>query len=560
MITRTVVITLFTVLLISCAHQSAPGGGPEDTKPPELSVSFPENGQTSVDPQAPITITFSKWINLSGIGNSITVYPVLPAGFSVKAAKNWVKITPQTPLSENTTYHVVLGTNLKDIRGNTVTRPINLVFSTGAFLDSAQLSGSVVSLEPLITLPKVALYREYEEWSDTSYFSAPDYMTQCDSGGVFHFSHLREGKYRIVAFNDPNRVGRLRAGEPCFTSLGETILINGSAGAIKLYPAESDTLHPKINSIKAVDMHTLRGSWNKKYDSQRYRKVEWKITELSANASLIRIRQTTMLANGTEFYLTLQDALKSGAYLLSYSYSDISDSLRFNGSALTDTLRPALRSHSPSGRSNLSPELRLAWNKPVRISQGMITAVSADSSEAEADSVSFFFTDKYSDTTLLTPSKMLKPGLRYRISLQLQSIKDINGNVAASVSGKDSTEQDSSINVFINTISEDSLCYRLHGGAKCLDPESKRKWVYLPRGRNETYIVPDKSGSFSFDSIPASKGKIYWFIDENNDNILTTGRLTPWRAPERFVIVPDSVEARARWEIENLQVNACEGD
>jgi len=109
----------------------------------------------------------------------------------------------------------------------------------------------------------------------------------------------------------------------------------------------------------------------------------------------------------------------------------------------------------------------------------------------------------------------------------------------------------------LNTISEDSLCYRLQGGAACLSAEEKRKWVYRPRGRNETYITTGKAGTFSFDSIPASKGKLFWFVDDNNDNLLTPGRLIPWRAPERFLVVPDSIEARARWEIDNLQVKAC---
>jgi len=242
---KATITTLLAALLISCAHQSAPGGGPVDTTPPEISVSSPANGQTGVDPNTSVAITFSKWINLSSAQGAVAMYPAPVGGFSVKAAKNGVKITPRAPLKENTTYHVVLGTNLKDLRGNTVMRPINLVFSTGAYLDSAQLSGVVMSLDPLVTLPKVALYKECDGWSDTSYFSTPDYMTQSDSGGVFQFSHLKEGRYRVLAFNDPNRLGRLRVGDPCFTSLEKTILVDGSAGIVRLYPADSDTI-PKM--------------------------------------------------------------------------------------------------------------------------------------------------------------------------------------------------------------------------------------------------------------------------------------------------------------------------
>ncbi|MDR2728693.1 MAG: Ig-like domain-containing protein [Chitinispirillales bacterium] len=556
--------TVLAALLISCAHQSAPGGGPADTEPAQISASYPADGETNADRRSSIDITFSKWINLSSAKGSITIYPPIAEGFSVKAAKNKVKIIPNSEFKDNTTYHVIIGTALQDLRGNAVVKPIRLVFSTGAVLDSAKLSGSVTSLDPFVTLPKVALYEELENWSDTNYFSIPDYMTQCDSGGAFEFLNLREGKYRAVAFYDQNRAGRLRVGDKCYTSAEKTIGVSGKENFIRLYPSESDTLPPKINSIKAVDMNTLRGSWNKKYDLDRYPPPQWKIAETSADAKPVRINQTTAFANGVDFFITLHEPLKSGAYQFFYSYSDVSDSLRFNGSTVSDTARPVLKSHSPSGSLNLTPELRLIWSKPVRVSQNTITAVDT----AGVDTAVFFCTDRYSDTTLLAVTKRLKPNRSYKISLPLQAVKDISGNTAAGAPVRsnsvkdsvdnDSTALDSAITILLNTISDDSLCYRIHGGAACLKAEEKRKWVYLPRGRDETYITAGKGGTFSFDSIPASKGKLYWFIDDNNDNTLTAGRLIPWRAPERFVVVPDSIEARARWEIDNLQVKACE--
>jgi len=571
---KTILITVFTALLISCAHQTAPSGGPEDKTPAEISASYPANGQTNVNQRASIEITFSKWINLSSAKGAVTVYPPIPEGFSVKAAKNRLKITPSASFKENTTYHVIIGTTLQDLRGNAASKPIRLIFSTGDILDSAQLSGSIVSLDPFVTLPKVALYKEYDEWSDTTYFSAPDYMIPSDSGGTFQFLNLRDGKYRIAAFYGQGRAVQLRVGDKCYTSIEKTINISGTENFVRLYPSESDTLPPRINSLRAVDMKTLRGSWNKKFDLDRYPSPEWRIAEILENAAPIRINQTTMFANGIDFFITLNEPLKSGAYQFFYNYSNISDSLRFNGITVSDTVRPVLKSFTPSGSSNLNPELRLIWSKPVRISQNMITAVDT----AGIDTAVFFCTNRYSDTTLLTVTKRLKPGLRYKLSIPLQAIRDISGNMVAGTPGNgkdgkdikdsdaddsttlDSAAQDSAVTIFLNTISADSICYRIHGGAQCLKADAKRKWVYRPKGRDETYITADKAGTFSFDSIPASKGRLYWFIDDNNDNLLTPGRLVPWRPPERFAVVPDSIEARARWEIENLQVKACGDD
>ena len=568
---KAIPITVLAMLFISCAHQVAPSGGPEDKTPAEISVSHPADGQINVDRRAPVEITFSKWINLTSAKGAVSVYPPLPEGFSVSAAKNRLKITPNSALRENTTYHVIIGTALQDLRGNAAPAPIRLIFSTGGILDSAQLSGSVMSLDPFVTLPKVALYREHEEWSDTTYFSLPDYMIQSDSGGAFQFSNLREGKYRAVAFHGQGRAERLRVGDKCYISTEKTIDVSGAKNFVRLYPAESDTLPPKVNSIRAVDMNTLRGSWNKKFDSDRYPQPQWRITAASADAGSVQINQTTMFANGTDFFITLHEPVKSGAYQLFYNYSEVSDSLRFTGVAVSDTVRPVLKSHLPSGSSNLNPELRLIWSKPVRVSQSTIIAVDT----AGTDTAMFFCTNRYSDTTLLTVTRRLKPGLSYKISIPVQAVRDISGNVAAG-NGKgkdkkdgkddnsaddsiprDSAALDNTITILLNTVSADSLCYRISGGAECLKAEAKRKWVYRPKGRDETYITACKNGTFSFDSIPASKGTLYWFIDDNNDNQLTFGRLVPHRAPERFFAAPDLIEARARWEIDNLQVKAC---
>ena len=435
---KTIAVTVLVMLLISCAHQSAPGGGPEDKTPAAVSVSYPADKQTNVNRRATVEITFSKWINLTSAKGAVTMYPPVPEGLNIKASKNRLKITPNSALKENTTYHVIIGTTLQDLRNNAVPKPIKIVFSTGGVLDSAQLSGAVTSLDPFVTLPKVALYGEDENWSDTTYFSVPDYMIQTDSGGAFQFFNLRDGKYRIVAFHGQGRAERLRVGDKCYTSTEKTINVSGAKNFIRLYPTDSDTLAPRINSLRAVDMNTLRGSWNKKFDLDRYQPPQWKITELSAGANPVQINQTTMFANGIDFFVTLHEPLKSGAYRFFYNYSDISDSLRFNGVTVSDTVRPVLTSHSPSGSSNLNPELRLIWSKPVRISQNTVIAVDT----AGIDTAVFFCTNRYSDTTLLTVTKRLKPGLRYKLSLPVQAVRDISGNIAVGTPVKGGNEKD----------------------------------------------------------------------------------------------------------------------
>jgi len=551
------------VLLFSCANQAPPSGGPLDETPPEILESYPANGQVNVDSRAAVNISFSEWINPAGASGAVSVYPYLPIGVTVKASKNRLRITPKEPWKDNTTYHIVIETTFKDLHGNSLTSPINVVFSTGAVLDSGRLDGVAVPIVPFKTLPKAALYFESDEWADSNYFARPDYVAHIDSAGAFEFTNLREGKYRVTAFYDTYRFGRLIAGDSCLTSLEQTITITKAKQSIRLYPAES----------KAKD--------------------------------------TAQTAESAD---TLPVSKKA-------------DSLLAGKKTEPDTIPLKLKNYLPKGTASLMPELRLIWSKPARVSLSMALAVDTAEGDSVAfyfaaagkhsdttllaparrlrpgltyslsipaqavkdtnGNTAVFDTagndrsaskikgvkDKIGNKSI-TGDGTSKDNITDNIAKDTvvnNIIKDIgvvedsaDNNIIDSMSiARDTTEKDAvkpnTIDIVIKTLPVDSLCYRLHGGAgECLEPDSKRKWVYTPKGRDEKFTVSDKSGAFSFDSIPASTGTLLWFIDDNNDNRLTPGNLTPWRAPERFFAVPDTIEAKARWEIENLQIKGCE--
>ncbi|GBU22466.1 hypothetical protein R80B4_02375 [Fibrobacteres bacterium R8-0-B4] len=228
-----------------------------------------------------------------------------------------------------------------------------------------------------------------------------------------------EGSYRIAAFADQYKTGKLRVGDTCFTSLDKIVDISKSIQTIRLYPADGDTATVK----KGVS-----------------------IDSVSVDTSVIDTTKKTVV----------------------------------------DTI----------GIDTVSTSLK----------KSVIDVVGIDTSK-----------NKLAADTVNT-SKKKRPAAR-----------------------------------------ADSLCTRLSGGASCLHPEENRKWVYRPISRRDTsFTVADSAGTFAFDSIPASKGILLWFIDDNDDNAITPGKLSPWRRPERFFVVPDTIEAKARWVIEGLNVRACE--
>jgi hypothetical protein len=404
------VATTLSVLLMTlyCANQAPPSGGPEDKTPPAISAQFPENGQVNVDTRAAVEIRFSEWINRSSAAGAVSVYPAVPQGVAVRVAKNKLFVTPKSPLSVNTTYHVSISAALQDLRGNAIARPIDIAFSTGPEMDSGRAEGSVVALKSKVAGQRVMLFRMDggdSGWTDSRYFSLPDYATKSDSAGSFGFAYIKEGRYRIVAFADQYKTGKLRVGDTCFTSLEKVVNITKSPQTIRLYPAESDT-----STVKK----------------------------------------------------------KIGA-----------DSVSID-TAYVDT----------------------AKNKII------VDSVDMSDNKLKPDSVGI--------DTVNTSQKR-------------------------------------------RAVDTSALCIRLSGGASCLEPDENRKWVYRPISHRDTsFTVPDSAGTFAFDSIPASKGTLLWFIDDDGDNAITPGRLSPWRRPERFFVLPDTVEAKARWVVEGLNVRGCE--
>ena len=59
-------------------------------------------------------------------------------------------ISSRSVLDSNTTYTLTVASGIKDLRGNSVAKPFELIFSTGSYIDSLSVSGRVmVSTEML---------------------------------------------------------------------------------------------------------------------------------------------------------------------------------------------------------------------------------------------------------------------------------------------------------------------------------------------------------------------------------------------------------------------------
>ena len=368
---RTLPVTFFAIilLLLHCAHQQSPTGGPDDKTGPTVKSMLPAAESVSVPTDIKITITFSEWL-LPASEKGVSLFPSTP--IRVKVIGRRLEIKPVHRLNDSTTYHLVITSTLKDLRNNPISRPVNLMFSTGPSLDSGKISGCVVDPAKKYLQPNIALFRAPWQPGDSGFCGPPDYLSQTDSSGNFSLEHMRTGAYYLFAYFDKNGDSRLQEGsEELYTPVESTVVIGVTETRVLLYPSVFDTAHQAIASIKTIDNRTIMGYWKRPWDTlvcpgpPRFR---LETDEKDARPLTVVYRPTIVSAR---FFLLTDTALDSVSYRLIYSLKSIfdtavfSDTLRVDGAVQSDTSAPFLIKSLPDIRADLRPEIRFLWSEPV---------------------------------------------------------------------------------------------------------------------------------------------------------------------------------------------------
>ncbi len=197
------IATLFHCFIISCAQPSAPTGGTRDTTPPVVTKSNPENYSTNFH-QKEIKIEFNEWIlPLTNAKNQVIISPNIDPFPKIDATRNELTIKLKDTLESNTTYSIFFGDNLKDNNeGNALTN-FKYVFSTGNYIDSLKVKGTLTTaLDKIPDNTYLVLYKEKEDSAFTK--KRPFYISKVGTDGSFNLENVKEGDYRIYALNDKN--------------------------------------------------------------------------------------------------------------------------------------------------------------------------------------------------------------------------------------------------------------------------------------------------------------------------------------------------------------------
>ncbi len=195
------------VVIIGCAKRGSITGGPKDETPPVFLKATPPNFSTNFNKKE-IRLYFDEYIKLKDAQKQIIISPPMdpaPEITPLGTASKYVKIKFIDTLLDNTTYSINFGESIVDNNEGNPNSFFRYVFSTGDFLDSLTIKGTITDAikkkpDSYIT---VALYEVDEEYTDSLVFKeVPRYITNTLDSIGFNLYNLKEGTYKLMALKD----------------------------------------------------------------------------------------------------------------------------------------------------------------------------------------------------------------------------------------------------------------------------------------------------------------------------------------------------------------------
>ncbi|WP_338135329.1 Ig-like domain-containing protein [Tenacibaculum finnmarkense] len=202
-----ILVVLASVIIVSCARKGMPEGGSKDEDAPIMMTAKPPYKTIHFDKKN-IKIEFDEYVVLKGLSKQLVVSPPLkypPIITPQGTASKYINIEILDTLKTNTTYTFNFGNAVQDNNENNKLESFKYVFSTGNYIDSLKLKGSVA---PAFTQKKlknisVLLYRLDSTYTDSIiYKQKPNYLSSTLDSTNFEFTNLRKGKYLLLALKE----------------------------------------------------------------------------------------------------------------------------------------------------------------------------------------------------------------------------------------------------------------------------------------------------------------------------------------------------------------------
>ena len=239
---------MLVIIGYSCASMGTPDGGPYDEMPPKFVGSSPKLHAVNTKNKK-LELEFDEFIKLEKAAEKVVVSPPQLDQPEIKVVGKKVVIELIDTLKDSTTYTIDFSDAIVDNNEGHPMGHFTYSFSTGASIDTMEVSGTVLNaadLEPIKGI-QVGLHKNL---NDSAFTKLPfDRVSRTDSRGHFSIRGVAPGKYRIYALMDGNQ-------NYLFDSKTEAIAFSDSIIIPSMMPAtRQDTIWKDtltIDTIKTI--------------------------------------------------------------------------------------------------------------------------------------------------------------------------------------------------------------------------------------------------------------------------------------------------------------------
>lgn len=561
----TLTILIIDLLFSGCANPVSPTGGPKDSIPPCLINSHPLTGSTNFKEQE-ITLDFSEYINADKLTQNLVITPRTDIKYKHLIKKNQLSIKFETSFADSTTFSLNFFDGVTDITERNPAINLVLAFSTGNFIDSMSISGTVKDL--LTQEPKGKFLVGLYPLSDTlDFFSdSPLYFTTSNDSGTFDINYIKSNAYRILSFNDANKNLLLDPSEEEHGFLVDTIELTTSKTKIQLRTLLQD-IKPiaLVNNRPIGNYHEIK--YNKRIDTYKILPDSIHSSLSGENQDVIRLYYNELFNYGDSIPLivttsdsltnTTSDTLKIVFLQSNRKSQELITSISYTEKMLVDNPTYQLSFSKPI--STVIPEniiykadtifqyipdsLHMNWNS----NKTKLDLTTFLSKEVLFDKLDLQFREdslaQGTSSLVLPPDTTSQHNSRKRApirkpKLELETLR----GAFISIEGDSSDTQ---------TIQHQRKTKNSFGTLKLQIETSYPSFIVqlLSNSGEVKYQVTDNK-SPTFDVVPNTYN-VRILIDTDGDGTWSYGNLLRHQEPENVYLFPDEIPVRENWIVED---------
>lgn len=564
------------VLFIACAQIVTPSGGPKDDIPPLILEMNPEPFNTNFSGNT-IEIEFDEYIKLHEPANQILISPPQRKAPEYIIKKKSLIVKFKDTLMDNTTYTINFGEAIRDNNEGNVLGRLTYVFSTGAYLDSMQIEGNVLSAIDGSPADDILVMLYDQDVDSLPLDTLPLYFGRTNEKGNFRLSNLKNIDYKIFALKDENAnyiydvpeeniafLDGMITPEPAparpdtavlDTTLSDSIDLNVEVEVDSLEIVEDHAEHHQLfmfveadtvqylKKASASGLGQLLFEYNLPVKKFRVLPVtsglprNWRLKEFNTDRDSITLWLRNVELDSLEL-LIQADAGKIDTVELELAKQDsgkgpVKDSKFSRKREVTDEGKMEVKVNR-SGRSPKPGEPKqLTTNRPV-------SKLSVDSISMFQDSTEIPFQMHLVDSTLRRFQLVYDqiPEKRYQIKILPNAFTDLNGisNLDTVTTSYKAMLPEELGNVDLVITVPDSMPIII----QVLDQSQKIIREEQLNGSGTVLLTAVTPGKYSLKAI----------FDENGNGEWDTGRYSRKLQPEQTVFYPSEIEVRENWDLE----------